>query len=189
MPVFRLPEFMVGCVAGALFLRLRAERSPLVDRAGLAFRNGLLLLGLAWCALVMYSPNVISHPSGSLRGTLLLELGHDVLFVPGLSAVIFSLALGRTFLHPILEHRWAQALGLASYSLYVIHYTLLLPVGLYYLKLGHRPALWVPILLFLGIVAAALLVHKTVELPARRGILRRSRLRAAAVTPAPAVRP
>jgi peptidoglycan/LPS O-acetylase OafA/YrhL len=183
MPVFRLPEFMVGCVVGALFLRLRAERSTLVNRSGLAYRNSLLLLGLGWCVLAVYSPSIIGHPDGSLSATLLLELGHDVLFVPGLSAIIFSVALGPTFLHPVLDHRWAQVMGLASYSLYVIHFTLLLPVVLYYSRLGHRPPIWVPILLFAVIVAASLLVHKTVELPARRAVLRRGRRRAPTVSP------
>ena len=184
MPVFRLPEFMVGCVAGALFLRLHAERSLFVSRSGLAYRNGLLLVGLGWCVLVMYSPSLIGHPSGSLRATLLLELGHDVLFVPGLSAIIFSLALGPTLLHPVLEHSWAQLMGLASYSLYVIHFTLLLPISVYYARLGYTPVIWVPILLFIVIVAASLLVHKTVELPARRAILHRGRRPAPAVSPA-----
>ena len=183
MPIFRLPEFMVGCVAGALFLRLRAERSPLVGREGLKYRNLLLVLGLGWCVLALFTPSFISHPIGSLRADLLLKLGHDVMFVPGLSAIIFSLALGSTFLHPILKHKWAQLMGLASYSLYVIHYTLLLPVDMYFAKAGHRPSVWVPILVFAVIVAASLVVHKTVELPARRYILRRGAVRRA-VTPA-----
>jgi peptidoglycan/LPS O-acetylase OafA/YrhL len=171
MPIFRLPEFMVGCVAGALFLRLHQDRSGLLVTGGGPVRNGLLLGGLAWCGLMMFTPDFISHPAGSLRAVLLLQLSHDVLFVPGLSAIVFALALGPTFLGPILDSRLAQALGLASYSLYVVHFTLLLPFDLHWLSRGHRPPVWEPLLLVLAIIGVALLVHHFVELPARRAIL------------------
>ena len=69
------------------------------------------------------------------------------------------------------RHKSARLDGPRHYSLYVIHYTLLLPLDMYFAKAGHQPCVWVPILVFEVIVAASLVVHKTVELPARRYVL------------------
>jgi len=177
-PIGRLPEFLVGCIAATLFLRMRAEDSPLLGNAGVWLRNGLVLVGGLWVALVIASPKVIAHPPHTLRALLMLHLGEGPEFLPGFSLVILGLALGPTFLQPLLNSRPFQALGLASYSLYVVHYAFLLPFMAHVLKVGHYPALWIPVLLAAGTIAFALALHHFVEVPARRLILRRR-------TPAP----
>lgn len=113
VPLFRLPEFVIGCALGLVHGRV----PKLTGAAGRGARDLLLVASLAWIAGVMFLDAALDSSRGSLANALLTNLRMNVLFVPGFAGLLFAVSLGPTFAHRFLEHRWMQALGLASYTL------------------------------------------------------------------------
>jgi peptidoglycan/LPS O-acetylase OafA/YrhL len=143
-PLVRLPEFLVGMFAGRLFCSARNDRqlaAPLVV-AGTAVVAGLVLIA-----------DRIPNP--------LISAG---ILSPAFAAIIYGLAL-RPQWSAILETRALVLLGDASYSLYLLHSTVMSTVFDWTSSLawGLRAAV-----AFLAAVAASLLAYLLVEEPFRR---------------------
>ena len=107
-PIVRLPEFLVGMMAGRLFLREIAGAN-----GGTIFKKRfatlLVLAGLlAFACVVAFAPR-IPNP--------LLSAG---LLSPAFAALIFGVAQQPRWLS-FLAHPWLVLLGDASYSLYLLH--------------------------------------------------------------------
>jgi peptidoglycan/LPS O-acetylase OafA/YrhL len=150
-PVVRLPEFLTGMLAGQLFLRTRVPGSmalPLV-------LGGLLVLA----TLTMLVGKV---PTPAISAGFLS---------PAFAAIIFGLAL-RPRWASILEAKWLVLLGEASYSLYLLHSTVMTSV---YEGLPASPQLYRVTLALAAAIAAALVCFRFVEQPARDMLRPRAR--------------
>jgi peptidoglycan/LPS O-acetylase OafA/YrhL len=156
-PAVHLPEFVAGMGCGLIFIRrkLRVSRALLVGA------------GITAVALVIYFQERIPY--------LLIHTG---LLIPAFAAIIVGLALphGKT---GWLEHRCLVALGNASYSLYLLHFTVI--IFLFLIK-GVPFNFYTGTAYVCGIVVASLLVFRFIEEPTRHWLSPRGKVAAVSVT-------
>jgi peptidoglycan/LPS O-acetylase OafA/YrhL len=154
-PLMRLPEFILGMATGLIFLKSKNPAKIAVP---------LLAAGLLSGAL-----------ASAFSAQIPFAVLHTALLAPAFAAIVYGLALqpaGSRFL------RWGPLvlLGNASYSLYLLHSTIM---GMYFFGnagLRHtNPAGIVGA--FVIITSAAILVFKFIEEPARRKLRGRTELR------------
>lgn len=161
--LMRLPEFLMGMAGGLLFLR--GKRYP-----KLAWP--LVLAGLAMIAgVAAFSPSV---------PYLVI---HTALLAPAFLAIVYGISL-RPMGLGVLEYRWMQALGEASYPFYLLHSTVISSVFMNWSTGQNRHqtplgfAAW-----FLIAVSVALLIDRFVERPLRRLLRPRRKSPVTAVSP------
>jgi peptidoglycan/LPS O-acetylase OafA/YrhL len=147
-PLARLPEFLMGMACGFLFLRTHANTKvafPLVFA-------GILGFGLT------------AHYSARIPYPIL----HTSLLAPAFAAIVYGLALQPRWV-ALLNVRPMVLLGDASYSLYLLHSTIL---GMYFFDPksgGIRSTSVANILIAIAFICAiSLLVYRFIEEPARR---------------------
>ena len=176
LPFFRIWEFFIGCTLGAVFVRDRqqAESHPLVRQLrNTTCRN--LVLALILIGILMLAASSIldvNAPLGGLRRVLYWY----VLYTPLLALLIITLAFGRTFVSPVLEHPWMLLLGEASYSLYITHFGLVIALLQARAKGVEIGVFWVAVSIVLTIIASIGFL-KFVEMPARRVLRGRKPIR------------
>ena len=157
----RFVEFLVGVFVARGFLT--SSRQQLEGLSSRAQATGIALI----IAGVVYR----QYAAWPLWGGLL--------YVPGSVLLILGLADGRGFFATHLRRPWLNRLGMASFSLYLIHFPLLRAMKGFFLHLGWRvhswPALWaVVIAMFIVVQTAALVTFYWYELPLQkrlRGLL------------------
>jgi peptidoglycan/LPS O-acetylase OafA/YrhL len=145
-PLLRLPEFLIGMCMGFLFLRRSVDRK---------WATPLVLGGAAAFLLAVWFHAHIPYP-----------ILHDSLLAPAFCAIIYGLAL-RPKWTSVLEFKPLVLLGEASYSLYLIHMTVL---GMYFFSqtgLRHQSAGGIALGISLPI-AISVLAYLLIEQPARR---------------------
>lgn len=154
-PLIRLPEFVLGVVAGRLFL-LEGE-APL--RRSMWMEAGAVA---ALLAVLVASP-LIPYP-----------LLHNGLLAPVFAVLVYALARGAGPVSRVLSTRVLERLGAASFALYILHVPLQAWLVRGYRTLGVDPlplplhfALWASLC-----IAISLTVFDRVEEPGRR-LLRR----------------
>jgi peptidoglycan/LPS O-acetylase OafA/YrhL len=163
-PPARLPEFIVGIVAGRLFLDMPPEeRDPARWTRGSFAALGVIVVTLAVGPMVPY-PAL-----------------HNGLLAPVFAVLILALASNAGPLAKWLSARPLVALGEASYALYLIH----MPILILWMKGTYPIASRIPhggavanLLFFPLAIGASLLVHRYVErpmLPITRRLLRGER--------------
>jgi len=143
-PLLRLPEFLVGIFAGRLFLS--AKNKP-------ALATPLVLFGVGVVLTLVLVADRIPRP--------MISAGF---LSPAFAAIIYGLALRPSWAR-LLESRLLILLGDASYSLYLLHSTVISTV------VGQVPSLpWAPraALAFLATVAASVASYYLVEEPCRK---------------------
>ncbi|HZU23230.1 MAG TPA: acyltransferase [Terriglobales bacterium] len=145
-PLSCLPEFLVGMAAGLVFTKSRMWPGAAA---------WLALAGAAGFIAVVIFSDAIPYP------TL-----HSGLLSPAFAAVIFAAALRPGWMKKLLEARWLVLLGDASYSLYLLHFTV---IWMALVWLGHGAATFAG---DCGVVAASIALslasYKFIEQPARR---------------------
>ena len=146
-PVARLPEFLMGMAAGFVFLRTKRN-----ERIALP----LIAAGLIAVALVARFSNRIPY-----------AVIHTALLSPAFAALIYGVAL-RSRWTSILENRLLVLFGDASYSMYLIHVTILF--SFFHTQKGEvRNASFVGLAECLAMaLAISILIYRFVEEPARR---------------------
>ncbi|HEX6913158.1 MAG TPA: acyltransferase [Longimicrobium sp.] len=154
-PLVRLPEFVLGVLAGRLFL---------LDRAPPGRRDARLEVAaaLAVGAVLLASPRIPYLPL------------HNGLLAPAFAVLVYALARGRGPLARVLSTRVPVRLGAASFALYILHIPLLAWLSRGYRVTGLTPPAqpW-GFVVFAGLsVAVSLLVFATVEEPGRRALRR-----------------
>lgn len=177
-PVLRYSEFMAGCVAGLYFLRWRSRQPPGASQDGRKARDAIVLLALLAVGLRIASPDY----TGPSQWLWLLDVSvkYAVFIVP-FTAIILAVASGPTCLSWLLERPWMILLGEASYSLYIIHWSVTS-----FLRMGYLGGLASPAVhgvFLLATVGASLLCYRYVEVPWRQRLRGPARADAA---PAPA---
>ncbi|MDB4906171.1 MAG: mdmB [Gemmatimonadetes bacterium] len=158
-PVMRLGEF----VTGIALARIYSERA----RLGLTARHGALMIALSAAIIVAGLLESYSIP---------FALMHDVALSLPFAAMILGIALapagvvGRTLSRP-----WLVQLGDASYSLYILHGSLILLAT--YTGFSAHSVGWNGlvgrVLLVASAIALALVSNRYIEAPARAWILQR----------------
>ena len=160
-PLLRGSEFLSGCVAGQGFLLMQSQRVPLMQAE--RGRNLLVVLCLAAIAARIAMPGY-SGPS-SLLWLLDGAFKYAAFILPFVGLVV-AVASGRTWLSPLLDRPWMVLLGEASYSLYIIHWSV---VTVFHLKLlgafGTPP---VHAAALVATVLMSVVCYRVVEVPWRR---------------------
>jgi peptidoglycan/LPS O-acetylase OafA/YrhL len=150
-PLVRLPEFVIGMLAGRLFL---------ADFAKKKFATPLILAGLLGFSGVVFFADRISSPVVSTG-----------LLSPAFAALIFGVAQQPRWLS-FLAHPWLVLLGDASYSLYLLHS---LMISRTFDALPSLPDPLRVAVCFAAAIAASLLAYRFVEEPTRRFLRQRKK--------------
>src|SRR5213594_1019209 len=151
----RFVDFSAGVLLARVFLTSSGQK--LAGVSGPAQATGIGLLVVA----AMYRP----YAAWPLWGGLL--------YLPGAVLLVLGLAYGRGLFVAHLNRPWLKRLGMASFSLYLIHVPLLRGVRGVCLHLGWAvrswPASWaVVIAMFMVVQTAALLICYGYELPLQK---------------------
>jgi peptidoglycan/LPS O-acetylase OafA/YrhL len=155
-PLLRLPEFVLGIIAGRFFL---------LDRRAARRRDA----GLEAAAALA----IVAVLVASARIPYLLL--HNGLLAPAFAVLVYALARGAGPLSRVLSTRVLTRLGAASYALYILH----VPLGTWlsrgYAALGMQPPQqpWHFAIYAALTITVSLLVFRWVEEPARRALRRR----------------
>lgn len=145
-PVARLPEFLMGMAAGFVFLR--SERNQ---------RNALPLIASGAIAIAMVA---------GFSNKIPYAIIHTALLSPAFAAIIYGVALGPRWTS-ILENRLLVLFGDASYSMYLIHVTVVF--NFFVTQKGVRNANFLGLAECLVIVLMiSILIYRFIEEPARR---------------------
>ncbi|NOK37656.1 acyltransferase [Corallococcus exercitus] len=148
-PLARLPEFILGILAGRFFL-LRAGEAPRSRPVLLAVLGGLVVAALLG--------------STSLPFPLL----HNGLLAPVFAALIVLLPRSRGAVARVLASRPLRLLGEASYALYILHMPVLFAWKSVLKRLGAEPtSAWAVAAYVVGVVCLSVLAYERVEKPAR----------------------
>jgi peptidoglycan/LPS O-acetylase OafA/YrhL len=174
-PYFRLFEFVLGCLAAALFMALQrmpiSKRELLLGQAAMAIALG----GIAVIyALLYYSSSGLISVAPVLR----MYFG----FAPFMAVLLFCCARYETWVSAALSRRRMILCGEASYSIYLLHIGIVQYVQMFGV-LAHVPPLandvWGVLhgLVGLGLVAMtviglSLVTCSVIEMPARRALRR-----------------
>jgi peptidoglycan/LPS O-acetylase OafA/YrhL len=163
-PLLRFSEFAAGCVAGHYFIGSldgRWQGPRWFHRSGP--RNIAICLCLAAVALRIASPDY----TGPSRAAWLLDVSVKYgIFVVPFTVLILAVASGRNWLSWILERPWLVLLGEASYSLYIIHWSITTFLRMGYLGAFGTPA--VNAFFLVGTVLLSVVCYRFIELPWRR---------------------
>jgi peptidoglycan/LPS O-acetylase OafA/YrhL len=174
-PYLRIGEFILGCLVAQLYLQLR-ERA--VSGKEQAIGKLLLILAVMSVLPVLYLTYSPTHSLAFLR-----SLATNFGLAPSVAAILFCSARYENLISRFLRDRRVVALGEASYSIYLIHFLILILISGY---LGQRLPATAPNILFLGarfvfvlctIMLVSLGLHAFLEVPARswlRGLWRES---------------
>ena len=157
----RFLEFVAGAYVAIVFLASPEGNLEKYSR----------LMQLA--GLLMITAGAIYRPSAPW------PLWAGWLYLPGSLLLILGLAYGRGFLVAHLSGPWLKHLGLASFSLYVLHVPLLRVARILCNYVGWEVQSWiiftlVGIMLFVCIQACASLVHTRFEVPVQWALRIRS---------------
>jgi peptidoglycan/LPS O-acetylase OafA/YrhL len=165
-PYLRIGEFILGCLTAQLFLQLRDRAVPAPEQA---IGRLLLWAGIASVPLIIF----LSYAS-DYRLSLLFNLSTNYALAPSVALILFGAARYENGVSRFLRNRFIVALGEASYSIYLIHFLILLLISGY---LGQILPVTIPNIAFLVlrfifvlslICVIALGLHAIVEVPARR---------------------
>lgn len=114
LPMYRLPEFIVGMIMCYVFLRYKLSHRNLL--LILSATTGIILLWLGF--------NVCNYP---------YFVNNNVIIIPGFAIIIYCLAnLQKGLLYKIFCNRVAIFLGDISYSFYLLQGFVFLPVSKYF---------------------------------------------------------
>ena len=151
-PLCHVHEFLLGAVAGALFVRHEEQISRFVVR-----RPDVL-------AIATLAPTVLA---ASASRHIPFPLLHNALLPPVFAAMLVVLGCGHGMLARALSTRPLVLLGRASYALYILQVPVVYLSG----KWIATPSTGMgTAALLLGLVAISVLAHLLIEEPARRAL-------------------
>jgi peptidoglycan/LPS O-acetylase OafA/YrhL len=163
-PLLRLPEFIIGCIAGQIFTRMQ---DPRMNTKGALFetesrRNIIVIV----CVLLCIGRICMPAYDGPSRGLWLADnaIKFSFFMIP-FAAIILAVANGKTFLSKFLSWPLLVLLGEASYALYITHW-----VGQSLMQLGYMGAYKTPLMSVAFIILSVVLsvfLYKYFETPMR----------------------
>jgi len=166
-PGLRMWEFFLGCVMGQALLHARAGGDGwwrILDRR--RTRDAMLTASALGLLALLVLPSVVVLPERGLLAHL-MTAGVYVVYTPLAVLLVTAIGWGPTAVNPLLEQRWALRLGEASYSFYMLQWSVLLIVT----KIaGGTPGAWPPIALGWWLSAAAIVALVFISLASARWI-------------------
>jgi peptidoglycan/LPS O-acetylase OafA/YrhL len=177
-PGLQIWSFLIGCVVGVVFLRVRTTGEAGWWRAleRRRVRTGMLAAVGFGLVAVLAVNTFVELSAGSLLAHQ-MTAGLYVVYTPLAVLLVAALAWGPTGLGSVLEHRWAITLGDASYSFYMLQWSFLLVATEI---AGGRPGWWLSMATIGVLTVVSLASARWIESPARR--LLRGRVPAATDT-------
>src|SRR2546425_512075 len=151
----RFVEFLVGVFSARVFLTSSGQKRAGVSGLAQATGLGLIVAG------------AVARPFAAW------PLGGGLLYLPGAVLLVLGLAYGRGFFVAPFSRPWLKRLGMASFSLYLIHVPVLRVVRGVCLHLGWEVRSWpafgaVVMAMFMVVQTAALLICYGYELPLQK---------------------
>jgi peptidoglycan/LPS O-acetylase OafA/YrhL len=178
-PYLRMGEFILGAFIAQLHIQLRHR----VVSKGENFIGALVMLAavLGVCLITywIYDPNVSVN--------LFRKTNMNFALAPTAAALIFFAARCDNVVSRLLASRPAVAMGEASYSIYLVHYVVLVIVVRLSAPAAHGPVFDVAklVVVMSGILMVSLAMYAYFEAPSRRWLRQQwSNTRAVAALPA-----
>lgn len=162
-PLLRLPEFIVGCVAGRLFLM---EDEDTKGFKNLLFgselkRNIVLIVSIIWFFTRIYTTGYADN--NNAYWLINNSVKFSILLLPFLG-IILALSTGKTFISKFLHLPLLVLLGEASYALYITHWSFVSFYSLGFLPAQYQSPFMAVVFMFLSVVFSVF-VYKTIEIP------------------------
>jgi peptidoglycan/LPS O-acetylase OafA/YrhL len=165
-PYLRIGEFILGCIIAQLFIQL--ECKSISDRERLVGRL-ILAVGILSVPVLTY---MMYSPYGYVLSVRRLNLNFGL--APSVALIIFCVARYDTIFTRTLNSRAFEALGNASYSIYLIHFLVFVVAASF---LGASLPATAPNIVYLAgkylflltlIMVISLGLHAYIEVPARQ---------------------
>jgi peptidoglycan/LPS O-acetylase OafA/YrhL len=162
-PLLRLPEFLVGCLIGRLYLQAQSPEGRGLTMVATPARRNMVLI---FCALVVLLRILMPSYTGANQLLWLLDnaIKFSIFMVP-FAGIILAVASGPTFLTRLLCLPVLILLGEASYALYITHW-----IGPVMLKAGYLGTYKTPLMsvaFMLGSIGISVLLYRFFETPLR----------------------
>jgi peptidoglycan/LPS O-acetylase OafA/YrhL len=170
-PYARLPEFLLGCLAASIYMKLKASPSAAEARCG-AWLTGAALISFALLHWVMFGVQ-----SERAWYAILQSMHMNFGFAPLSAIFIFCCARYRNSVTNLMASPWLVLCGEASYSLYLLHSIVINKFGLMVPAINDDPriamgAVIQVALVTLTCIGLSLVTWSIIEVPARRTIRR-----------------
>lgn len=163
-PLLRLPEFVIGCLAGRLYMLGRQDGITRAPLFGTAWQRNLVLL---ICLALVLGRILMPAYAGPQRTLWLLDNASKFsFFMLPFAGIIYVIASGRTLLSGLLRWPPLVLLGEASYALYITHW-----VGQSLMisrLIGNPQSPQLCLLFILLSVVFSVLIYRWFETPCRR---------------------
>lgn len=164
-PGLRMWEFFLGCVMGLAFVRARAGGEGwwrVLARRGT--RDAMLTIAALGALAVLVLPSAVDLPERGLLAHL-TTAGLYVVYTPLAVLLVTAVGWGPTTLNPLLERRWALRLGDASYSFYMLQWSVVIIATEI---AGGTPGWWLSMAAIVALGFVSLASARWVEDPTRR---------------------
>jgi peptidoglycan/LPS O-acetylase OafA/YrhL len=172
-PFVRIGEFILGCLAAHLYLQLSTQKVTRREN----------LMGTAACLAAVASVPLITYFSFSpdVAGNIFQKLRWNFAQAPSAALLIFCAARYRNVLSRLLMSRPAIVLGDASYSIYLVHFAVLILVragaltAAGWTESGEHGVgfdLAALVLAIAAVLLISILLYRCYEAPARRWLRR-----------------
>lgn len=172
-PGLRVWEFLLGCVMGLALTHARAGadgwwRVLEFRRA----RDAMVAASVVGLIGLLILPSAVDLPERGLLAQL-ARAGLYVMYTPLAVLLVTAIGWGPTIVNPLLESRWTVRLGDASYSFYMLQWSIQLVTtkiadGTPGWRLSSEPGWWFSALAILVLALISLASARWIEEPARR---------------------
>ncbi|MFM9847905.1 MAG: acyltransferase family protein [Hyphomicrobiaceae bacterium] len=172
-PGLRMWEFFLGCVMGLAFLYAKAGgdgwwRVFAHRRA----RDAMVAASVVGLMVLLLLPSVVDLPEQGLLAQF-ARAGLYVVYTPLAMLLVTAIGWGPTAISPLLEWRWTVRLGEASYSFYMLQWSMQLITtkiadGAPAWRLSSDLGWWFSALAILVLVFISLATARWIEVPTRR---------------------
>jgi peptidoglycan/LPS O-acetylase OafA/YrhL len=167
-PYLRIGEFILGCFVAQLYVQMRDQA---VSGKEQAIGKVLLIVAVLSVLPVLYLTYSPTHGSAWLH-----SLRFNFALAPSVALILFCAARYENFISRFFRDWRVVALGEASYSIYLIHFLILILISGYWGYWGQTFPATVPNIVFLGArfvfvlcltCSFSLGLHALLEVPAR----------------------
>ena len=162
-PILRLPEFIVGCIGGKLFLMEDSKTQGFKDLffGSESKRNIVILVSVIWFFGRVYTTGYADN--NEAYWLVNNSVKFSILLIPFLG-IIFALSTGQTFISKLLNLPLLILLGESSYALYITHWSFVSFYSQGFLP-SNLQSPFMSVIFMLLSVGFSVIVYKTIEIP------------------------
>jgi len=156
-PIMRVPEFLIGVLLGRLYLNrtCKTEMQSATDKSKIlaVVRLAVIIICCGFLAGRIYQPLIYCG------GLLTIVIGTQV----------YGLARGGSLMPRVMRHRFFVALGQSSYTIFILHYPILLWLEIMDEgRFSRQYPLMVFLVYLIFTIGLSFLIFRLVEEPCRR---------------------